>query len=309
MKKRRNCAMNLKSFKHEIHNNILRRHTAIHSTFFHSNIKEGYTLKQVSSFMLLVLMVSLSVSSTEVNAAAVASDSSKVSQLITGGDNFSEKTFENQKALDKYNEALALAPNDYEILWRLSRTYVDIGEHLPNKTDAEKKKQLEFYEKSVDFAQKAIAANPSGAMGYTRKAIGSGRIALFRGIWDAIDLVKQTKADCEKAISLDIADPAAYYVLGRTNAKVCEKPKFIRWPLGLGWANMDDAIKNYEKSIELRPDFIMYRLDCARAYVEMDEYAKAREHLTKISSLTKEDEDDDVFRKEAVELLDKIKDK
>ena len=53
----------------------------------------------------------------------------------------------------------------------------------------------------------------------------------------------------------------------------------------------------------------MYRLDCARAYVEMDEFKKAREHLVKIASLPKEDEDDDVFRKEASELLDKIKDK
>jgi FimV-like protein len=266
-------------------------------------------LKQVSSFMLFVLTVSLSVYSAKMNAAIVAGDSNRVSQLIAGGDNFAEKTFENQKALDMYNEALSLSPNNYDILWRLSRTYVDIGEHLPTSTDAEKKKQLEFYEKSVDLAKKAIAANPKGAMGYTREAIGNGRIALFRGIWDAIDLVKQTKADCEKAISLDVKEPAAYYVLGRTNAKVCEKPKFIRWPLGLGWANMDDAIKNYEKSIELRPTFIMYRLDCARAYVEMDEYGKAREHLTRIATLPKEDEDDDVFRKEALELLNTIKDK
>jgi tetratricopeptide (TPR) repeat protein len=244
-----------------------------------------------------------------VNAATVAVDSTRVNQLIAEGDNFSEKTFENQKALDKYNEALSLSPNDYEILWRLSRTYVDIGEHLPNNTDAEKDKQLEFYEKSVDFAQKAIAANPNGAMGYTRKAIANGRIALFKGPFKAPGLVKQTKADCEKAISLNPLEATAYYVLGRAHAKVMERPGFVRWAAGLGWANIDDAIKNYEKSIELRPNFIMYRLDCARAYVEKDEYGKAREHLMKIASLPKEDEDDDVFRKEALELLNKIKDK
>jgi FimV-like protein len=225
------------------------------------------------------------------------------------GDNFAEKVFDNHKALDKYNEAFAVSPNDYEILWRLSRTYVDIGEHLPMKTDAEKQKQLEFYEKSLDYAKKAVTVNPNGAMGYTREAIANGRIALFRGIWESLSLVKQVKADCEKAISLDAASPAAYYLLGRTNVKVCEKAKFVRWPLGLGWANMDDAIKNYEKAIELRPDFIMYRLDCARAYVEEEEYTKAREHLNKITSLSKEDEDDDVFRKEAAELLESIKDK
>jgi tetratricopeptide (TPR) repeat protein len=266
-------------------------------------------LKQMFRSIVLVLFVGLCMSITRVSAATVAGDSSKVSQLIAQGNNFSERVFDNKKALEKYNEALSLSPNDYEILWRLSRTYVDIGEHLPNKTDAEKEKQLEYYEKSLDFAKKAIAANPKGAMGYTREAIANGRIALFKGVFESPGLVKQTKADCEKAISLDPLDATAYYVLGRTHAKVSEKPGFVRWPLGLLWANMDDAIKNYEKSIELRPNFIMYRLDCARAYVELKEYAKAREHLTKITALPKEDEDDDVFRKEALELLNNIKDK
>jgi FimV-like protein len=168
---------------------------------------------------------------------------------------------------------------------------------------------LEIYEKALEFAKKAVAANPEGAMGYTREAIANGRIALFRGIWESIDLVKQTRVDCEKAIALDSAEAAAYYVLGRTNAKVCEKPKIIRWPLGLGWANMDDAVTNYEKAIELRPNFIMYRIDCARAYIEMDEYEKARVHLIEIAALPKEDEDDDNFRKDALDLLEEIKDK
>jgi len=266
-------------------------------------------LKHISISITLVLFVGLCLSATKASATTVAGDSNKVSQLIAAGNNFAEKVFDNQKALDMYTEALALSPNNYEVLWRLSRTYVDIGEHLSDKTDAEKDKQLEFYEKSMDFAKKAIAVNPKGAMGYTREAIANGRIALFKGVFKAPGLVKQTKADCEKAILLDPSDATAYYVLGRTHAKVMEKPGFVRWAAGLDWASMDDAIKNYEKSIELRPNFIMYRLDYARALVEMDEYGKAREQLTKISTLPKEDEDDDIFRKDALELLNKIKDK
>jgi len=265
-------------------------------------------LKQISTFLLLIAVFGFVIPGTSPAAAAAADDSAQVSQLIAQGNEFAEKTFNNEKALEKYNAALSLSPDNYEILWRLSRTYVDIGEHLLKNSDTEKQKQLEYYKKSLDFARKAIASNPKGAMGYTREAIANGRIALFSGIWESLDLVKQTKADCEKAISLDPTEATAYYVLGRTNAKVCEKPRIVRWPLGLGWADMDDAIKNYEKSIELRPNFIMYRLDCARAYIEMDEYEKARVHLTKIASLPDEDEDDDIFRKEAVELLEKIKD-
>ena len=301
--------MSSKNSKGEIHKIILSSQRYSLNIFLNSNIEEGHTLRQISYTLLLLFLVALCAPATKVNAATIAGDSNKVDQLIAEGNNFSEKLFDDHKALEMYSEAFSLSPNNYEILWRLSRTYSDIGAHLPSKTDSEKQKQLDIYDKSLDFAKQAIAANPKGAMGYTREAIANGRIALFRGIWDAIDLVKQTKADCEKAISLDTAEAAAYYVLGRTNAKVCEKPKIIRWPLGLGWANMDDAIKNYEKSIELRPDLIRYRLDCARAYVEMDEYAKAREHLIKIATLPKKDEDDDVFRTEALELLEKIKDK
>jgi tetratricopeptide (TPR) repeat protein len=264
------------------------------------------TTVQGDRIMLLLLLCSLF---CVMSAFAASPDSSKVEQLIAQGNVYAEKTFENQKALQSYQAALALEPNNYEALWSVSRALVDIGEHLPSATDQEKAKQLQMYEQSLEFANKAIAANARGAMGYTRRAIANGRIALFKGVWESLDLVKQTKADCEKAIALDAKEPAAYYVLGRTNMKVSEKPKIVRWPLGLGWANLDDAVKNFEKAIEYRPNFIMYRLDCARAYVEQDEYGQARGHLTAIATLPTMDEDDNQFRKEAQELLEKIKGK
>jgi tetratricopeptide (TPR) repeat protein len=238
---------------------------------------------------------------------AAVPDSTKVEKLIAQANNYSEKTFENQKAIQVLEAALKDEPNNYEALWRLSRAIVDHGEHLPAGTDQEKAQQLKMYEQSLEAANKAVAANANGSMGYARRAIANGRIALFKGVWESLDLVKQTKADCEKAIALDGSNAAAHYVLGRTHLKVCEKPRIVRWPLGLGWANMEESIKHFEKSIELRPDFIMYRIDCARAYIEEDEYDKARNHLTTIGKLPTADEDDDQFRKEALELLEKIK--
>ena len=232
-----------------------------------------------------------------------------VDSLIAASDEFSTKTFENEKALDVLMKAYAVDPNNYEVLWRISRAYSDIGEILPTVTQDEKTKQLEIYQKSLDYAELAVKANPNATMGYTRRAIATGRVALFKGVWDSIDLVKQVRADCEKAIDLDKNNPAAYYVLGRTHAKLCEKPKIIRWPLGLSWANYDDAMANYEKAIALRPTFIMYRLDAARAYTEVDEYDKAKEQLTKITTLPTENQQDNQFRKEAKDLLEQIKDK
>jgi tetratricopeptide (TPR) repeat protein len=241
--------------------------------------------------------------------AVYGGQNADVSTFIAVGDSFSTKTFENEKALDAFMKAYAIEPNNYEILWRISRSYVDIGEHQPAITKEDKVKQLETYQKSLDFAELALKANPNGSMGYTRRAIANGRVALFKGVWDSIDLVKQVKVDCEKAIQLDKENPAAYYVLARTHAKLCEKPKIIRWPLGLSWANYEEARANYEKAIAMRPTFIMYRLDAARTYAELDEYDKAKDQLTRIAVLPTEDEDDNQFRKEAKDLLERIKDK
>jgi tetratricopeptide (TPR) repeat protein len=215
-------------------------------------------------------------------------------------------TFENQKALEKYSQAEKIAPHDYELLWRLSRTYVDLGEHLPGKTDQEKTIQLEYYQKAFAYADQAVQANPNGSMGYLRRAIANGRVALFKGIWAAIDLVKQVKADCEKALSLDAKNSSAYYVLARTHAKLCEKSKIVRWPLGLGWANRDEAAALFEKAIAMRPGFIMYRVDAAKNFIDNDDEAKAKEQLIKVASLSKEDEDDDALKREAKEMLEKL---
>ncbi len=260
-------------------------------------------LVRIMVFLTLCLLMFV------ISLSAAEPDSSKVDKLIAQGNDYSEKTFENQKAIQAFEAALAVEPNNYEALWRLSRSLVDFGEHLPVDTDQEKAAQLQIYEESLEYANKAIAANANGSMGYTRRAIANGRIALFKGVWESLDLVKQTKADCEKAITLDANNAAAYYVLGRTHMKVSEKPRIVRWPLGLGWANLEESVKNYEMAVALRTDFIMYRLDCARAYVELDEFGTARSHLTSIATLPTQDEDDGQFRKEAQELLDKIKTK
>lgn len=255
--------------------------------------KYGANMKPAFLFIVALLSSNLLFSQT-------------VPDLISEADNYSIVSFENQKAFDKLLQAEKMEPNNYGVLWRISRSYVDIGEHLPNKTDADKEKQLEYYQKAFDYADKAIKASPDSANGYVRRAIANGRVALFKGVWSAIDFVKQVKADCEKAISLDPNNATAYYVLGRTHMKLCEKSKMIRWPLGLGWANMEESLKYFDKSIALRPSFILYRLDAARAYNEEDNTAKAKELLISIAAISKQDEDDDQYKKEAKELLEKL---
>ncbi|MEP0861035.1 MAG: tetratricopeptide repeat protein [Ignavibacterium sp.] len=231
-------------------------------------------------------------------------------ELLKEGDNYVAQ-FENQKALEVYQKADKLFPNNWEVYWRLSRAYVDIGEHLPDKTDKEKDAQLEYYKKAFDYADKAVKLAPNQSITYVRRAIASGRIALFEGVFSAVGTVKDVKNDCEKAIQLgnggNYVQALAHYVLGRTHLKVCEKPYLVRLPLGLGWGDTEKAVQLLETANKLRPNFRMFMLELAKAYVEEDEYAKAKDLLLKIEKAPVADEDDDKVLSEAKQLYEKIK--
>jgi tetratricopeptide (TPR) repeat protein len=233
--------------------------------------------------------------------------------LIAQGDKLALKDFNDAKALEVFLQADKVSPNNWEILWRISRAYVDIGEHLPANTDAQKKEVEHKYQLAYDYADQACKLAPEKSVTYLRRAIANGRIALSKGVFSVIGIVKDVKADIEKGIKLNNGgvevQATLHYVLGRTHAKVCEKSKFIRIPLGLGWGDMDVAFAEFQKAVDMRPGFRMYRLDYAKALIEEDQYQKAKEQLYKIRSCPILDEDDNQVAAEAATLIEKIKNK
>ncbi len=219
--------------------------------------------------------------------------------LIAAGDSMYDK-FDNQKALEFYQQVLSQNPKDFDAIWRISRAYVDIGEHLPEA------QQLAYFEKAKIFADSAISIKPNLAEGYTRRAIATGKISLFKGVWKSIGLVKSVRADCEKAILLNPNDQVALYVYARAHQKVAEKSKLFRAPLGLGWGSKEESKKLYEKALALEPTSVMFSLDYARLLVDMDQDKAAIVVLQKIPGLPITDEDDVSNKEEAKKLLEEI---
>lgn len=253
---------------------------------------------QLSSILLLVIFgISTSFAQT-------------LDELLKQGDQFVAE-FQNQKALDTYLKADKLAPNNWEVYWRISRAYVDLGEKMPDKTDAQKDEQEKVYKKALEYADKSVKLEPNQSITYIRRAIANGRIALFEGVFSAIGTVKDVKSDCEKAIQLgnggNYVQALAHYVLGRTHLKVCEKAYLVRLPLGLGWGDTEEAVRLLEIAVKLKPNFRMFLFELAKAYVEEDEYDKAKETLKKVEKAPVQDEDDDVVLAEAKKLYEEIK--
>ncbi len=93
---------------------------------------------QLSSILLLVIFgISTSFAQT-------------LDELLKQGDQFVAE-FQNQKALDTYLKADKLNPNNWEVYWRISRAYVDLGEKMPDKTDAQKDEQEKVYKRHLSM--------------------------------------------------------------------------------------------------------------------------------------------------------------
>ena len=234
-----------------------------------------------------------------------------LSELLKEGDNYLELNFDNSKAMKTYLKADSLFPNNWKVYWRLSRVYVYSAEQMPDTTDDQKDTQLVVYKKAYDYADKAVKLAPDQSVTYLRRAIANGKIALFKGVFSVASVVNKVRDDCDKAIWLgndgNYIQALAHYVLARTNAKVSEKWAPARVVLGLGWADIDKAINEYNIAIKLYPNFRMFYVDLAKAYIREDEYVKARDMLKKAIASPKRDLNDDPLLPEAKSLLEKIK--
>lgn len=226
--------------------------------------------------------------------------------LIQEGDKYNTE-FNHQKSLESYRKADKLQPANWEVLWRISRALVDIANKMPEGNDQQKEAKLRKYEESFTYADSAVKLASDQSVTYLRRAIVNGRIALFQGVFSAIGTVNDVKDDCERAIQLNnggnYIQALSHYVLGRTHAKVCEKSYLLRLPIGLGWGDMEVAIREFQNAIKLKPNYRMFYLDLAKAYIEEDEYELAKENLLKVEKTPVNLEDDEAYLKEAKKLL------
>lgn len=206
-------------------------------------------------------------------------------------------------AVTQIDAALAGAPRDYEVLWRASRVRLLQGDMQPEKSKAQDK----FYREALALAERAIKANGTAPDGYLRRAAANGKVALFSGVLDAADYVIQTRDDVDKVLAMRGVPPltqaSAHYILGRAHLKLSETPRPLRMPLGLGFGNAADALAHLKRATELRPGFVMFQLELARALIANERGVDARAVLQQLASLADQEPGDDVRKREGAELL------
>jgi hypothetical protein len=138
-------------------------------------------------------------------------------------------------------------------------------------------------------------------------AAANGKVALFAGVLDAADYVIQTRDDTEKVIAMRGVPPmtlaSAHYILGRTHLKLTDTPRPLRMPLGLGFGNTADALTHLARATTLRPGFVMFQLEYARALIANERAADARAVLQQLGALGNQEPGDEQRKQEGAELL------
>jgi len=260
-------------------------------------------MKQISKALLAIFLV-LIIFSPKVYSQSVDKLMDEVDEYY--------KQFNNEKALEVLKKAEKAEPNNFEVIWRMSRTLVDIAEKMPTSTSQQEDAQIATYQKALEYAEKAVKTNGTSSIGFLRRAIANGKIALFKGVFSVAGIVNSVRADAEKAIQLNnggnFIQAVAHYVLGRTHAKTSEKWKPARSVLGLGWADNEIAISEFKKAIQLYPNYVMFNVDYANSLIREDDYKTAREMLNKALKAPIAHQDDEKRIAEAKKTLNDIKD-
>ena len=220
--------------------------------------------------------------------------------------------FKSSEALVELKKALALAPDDPEVLIWTARTYVDVGDMIPETAAGWRENRLERYRAAERYARQAIKADPKSTWPYFFLAVALGKTAEFSSVKRQIALAQEIRKATDTAIALDPDNGFAYHVLGvwhRRMAEINQTERLLAKLFLLGSVpagRLDDSVRHLKKALEYNPDVINHHLELARTYQALDKPELARRHLDRVTELPIRFSDDAIHKRKALELLQDI---
>lgn len=217
----------------------------------------------------------------------------------------SEQAFNDNDAMQKYQQVLKLQPNHLQALCKVSELYSLLGKRQPKKED-----QHKFFKQAKTYAQQALQVNAQSPDANFVMALAMGRMAIISSGEEKINAVKDIKTYAEKCIQLDPRNFKGYHILGRWHYEVSDLSSIEKWLVKVAYgalpaATLKDAMAYYEKSRQLNPALSINYLELAKCYHRNDEDSKAIQMLKTLLTLPNTMIDDPIVKKEASGLLKK----
>ena len=225
--------------------------------------------------------------------------------LMAQADGFHSE-FNNQGALELYKKIVESDSLNYEANWKAARTYIDIGETL------EDDERSDYYIQGEIYARRAVLADSTGSKGHLQLSIALGRVALDASAKERIRMSKEIKKEADLTVKYDPNEDIAYHVLGRWNRKIANlswiEETFANMFLGgvPEEASDENAVKNFQKAIEIKPGYINHHLELGITYEMMDMELEAAAEFQQCIDLPETHFKDKAYKAQAKELLEDL---
>jgi hypothetical protein len=197
-------------------------------------------------------------------ASAVALDGAAIEQADLLYDD--DQSAEAIEILEAQLRAAGSGAERAEVLWRLSRATLAIGEALEDE-NADVDDVLPVYEQGEQYGVDAVEADPDNHLGYYWQSANIGKWGQAKGILDSLFKAGPMRDLLSEAIEREPEHAGSYYVLGQLYAEV---------PGVISFGNDDYAVSLARKSIDLHE--AEYAAGIAED-VEHDYYIQLASHL------------------------------
>ncbi|MEO0054418.1 MAG: hypothetical protein RLZZ50_365 [Verrucomicrobiota bacterium] len=177
-----------------------------------------------------------------------------------------EERLETRRALELYQQADRLRPDDAFTLQKIAQQLSDLT--LEGGGAAEKKARAG---QALAYAKRAVELAPDNAVNVLSLAICYGKMGVYSDTRTKIEYSRLVRQEAERALSLDPNYDWAHHVLGRWHREVAELGAATRFFVrvvygGLPDASKETAIRHLERAAALAPARVPHQVELGFAY-------------------------------------------
>ena len=227
------------------------------------------------------------------------------SELIAKGDAYDRK-LQATEALHYYLPAEKLQPANVHVLVCIARQYRYL---LADAASREEKLRLGRI--ALAYSRRAAALAPEDSAAQLSTGISYGKMLPYLDTKEQIEASRQIKSSADKAIALDPRNDLAWHVLGRWHRTLADVNSLKRGLASLIYGKLpetttEEAVKCFEKAIEINPDRLIHYVELGRAYAQMGKNAEARRFIEKGLTMPSLEKDDPEAKRRGQETLAKL---
>lgn len=200
------------------------------------------------------------------------------------GDQFYSE-FNNHSALENYLVAYKLSPDSYEVLFRLARTYNDLGEEFYEYRKSDSSEVMIKY--ALMYSGMLVKNFPDSSASYAFLAMSYGNQALFEGGKEKIKLAHKIEDNAKKSLQMNPHQYLSYIILGIYYRQIADLNWFERMFANTFFGNVpegtfEESLDMLNKALKVEPNTIIASFQLSLTYKAMGDNEKETDLLKKL---------------------------